>query len=436
MDVAIINPRVTSLDRERYGSVLEASLDMPPLGVLYLATVLIKEGYEVKVYDLNSVRFSAKRKEIIESLLTKTPKVIAISTLTPCFPEAVEIMKSIRKTLNNSCKIILGGYHATFLPDLPLIENWADVVVRGEGEYILLDLIRIFIEGSKSLKLDNIESISYWKNGTIAHNPPHLARINNLDQVPFPNRSLIDIKKYNVPGTIMGSRGCIGKCKFCSATAWGTFRDRSAENVMEELKYLTEKLDIKHLCYIDNIFSVNQKKIMELFHSIEANNIDCTFSMETRVNNMNDDLLEIFKLNKVISIQYGVESGDPRVLADINKGISIERVLSTVEKSLSVGMNVMCTFIIGHPTDTEDSVANTITFAKRLKKMGVQTKFEVLTPYPGTEFFNNRDKYGITITDWNFSKWGTTQAVYETKYLSNKKINRLFTNAIWEVNTI
>ena len=436
MDIAILNPRVTALDNSNYGSILEASLDMPPLGILYLATVLKKHGYEVGVFDINSLKNSYDRENVINNIITAKPKIIAISTMTPSFPNVIDIIKLVREELGSSCKIILGGYHVTFLPDTALVENLADIVVRGEGEYIMLELARLLIDKSKTVDLSNINGISFKANGKIVHNLPQIMRISDLNKIPFPDRNMLDMNSYNVPGTIMGSRGCIGKCKFCSAMAWGKFRDRDAGNLMNEIIYLIEDLHYRHICYIDNTFTVNPVKTFQLFDKINQRNMDCTFSLETRVNNIDEKILTILANNNVVSIQFGVESGDEGILKEMNKGISLKQVFYAVEKSLSLGMRVMCSFIIGHPTDTEESISNTIGSAKKLKKLGAQTKFEILTPYPGTDIFNNRDKYGLKILDWDFSKWGTAESIYETKHLTKKKINRLFKNAIGEVNAI
>lgn len=434
MDVILINPVYPKSGSNRFASALAASLDMPPLGVLYIAANLKKYGFSVEVYDLNLYKES-ELQEITEEIIRKQPKIIGLSVSTPTYNFAISYVQKIKKRLRS--RIVFGGYHVSFLPDDCLDKKVADIVIVGEGEHVFVELCnRIIRKRGKELK--DIEGIAFVdEDGKKIKENAKLQRIHNLDELPFPDRTLLPMNSYKTPATVMGSRGCVAQCEFCASGAWGGIKLRSAENIVNELVELKKQFNFDHICFIDNTFTANKERTLQIADAIMKSGLDYTYSLETRVNNVDDELICSLKNMNTIAIQFGVETGNDQVMKDIQKNISLEKVYKAVEICLKHGLRVMCTFIIGHPSDTELTIRDTINAIRHIKQLGGQTKIEMLTPYPGTAVFNKREEKGLIIKDWNFDNWGvTTSPVFDTKHFTQKQLQKRFIDALLEVNTI
>lgn len=434
-DIVLINPPYLYITKSPIRSGLGATLDMPPLGLYYIGTILEKSGYKVKIYDFNAID-DDNFDETINEIVALSPKIIGFSISTPCYNIGIEITNKIRQYAKQDLKVIYGGYHVSFLPNEPLLKNYCDYIVRGEGEYAFLKLSN-YILGKGTQELKSIEGISYLdKHKNVVHNKPEIVRIDNLDLLPYPKRNFIDPSVYNVPGTIMASRGCIAKCQFCAAGAWGGIRLRSVDNIIGEIEEMVDTYKFEHICFIDNTFILNKDTVESMAKKISALNLDVSFSLETRAGLLTNDLVHYLKQMNAISIQFGVETGNDYIMKAINKDITIKDVFKSVELCLQNDLNVMCSFIIGHPEDTKETVKDTIAVAKKLRRLGAQVKFEILTPYPGTEIFNNMNNLGIKLITNNYDEWNGVSAVYNSKNLTHKEIDNLLLVALTEVNAI
>lgn len=436
MDIVLINPLYPRYESNMFASALVASLDMPPLGLLYIAANLEKYGYTVKVYDFN-LYTEQEIKQISDEIFQDSPKIIGLSVSTPNYNYAVAYSKKIREKLGQSCKIIFGGYHVSFLPDECLSEGATDIVILGEGEHIFVELAEKIIR-DKGSALEEKKGIAFIdERGELYNKNAHLLRIDDLNSLPFPDRSLLPMERYKTPATVMGSRGCVARCDFCASGAWGGIKLRSAENIVAELQELKRDFDFEHICFIDNTFTANRERTYQVTDAIANSGLDFTYSLETRVSNVDDSLVEKLKQMNTIAVQFGVETGNDQVMKDIQKDITLDRVYRAVETCLKHGVRVMCTFIIGHPTDTKETIKDTVNAIRKIKRMGGQAKIEMLTPYPGTPVFLNRDKKGLVIKDWNYDHWGaTTSPIFETRNFTQSQLHKQFIEAVMEVNTI
>ncbi len=436
MDIVLINPLYPRYESNMFASALVASLDMPPLGLLYIAANLEKYGYKVKVYDFN-LYTNQEIEQISEEIFRERPKIIGLSVSTPNYNYAVAYSKKIHEKLGNSCKVVFGGYHVSFLPEECLAVNMADIVILGEGEHVFVELADKIIQGKGSSLKDKKGIAFIDENGEVYNKNAHLLRIDNLDALPFPDRSLLPMERYKTPATVMGSRGCVARCEFCASGAWGGIKLRSPENIVAELRELKENFNFEHICFIDNTFTANRERTYQVADAIAASNLDFTYSLETRVSNVDDSLVEELKHMNTIAVQFGVETGNDQVMKDIHKDITLDRVYKAVETCLNHKLRVMCTFIIGHPTDTNETIQDTVNAIRKIKRMGGQAKIEMLTPYPGTPVFLNREQKGLVIKDWNYDHWGaTTSPVFETKNFTQRQLHKRFIEAVMEVNTI
>lgn len=173
---------------------------------------------------------------------------------------------------------------------------------------------------------------------------------------------------------------------------------------------------------------------MDICKAIIDAELDITWETELRVDSVNDKLLDLLVRAGCDAIQYGVESGSDKILRDIKKHISIDQVRRAVDLALSRGLGVYCSFIIGLPSDTEETIHQTTEFMLELEKAGCSVFPGIVTPYPGTEIFERRDELGITIHDYNWPCYHPLRVCYSTKHLTKEKIGQLFMELLMKVN--
>ncbi len=419
-------------------SFVQASLDMPPLGLLYLGTVIKNSGEPVKVFDFNALENQDMEDEMVQKIAQLKPQIIGFSVATTSYPYTCELAKKMKKILNKTI-FIWGGHHVSFQSEEPLKRGIADIVIRGEGEEVILKIIRILKDYGNNYKqhLKDVEGISYIYLNQIHFNKPDYLVVKDLETVPIPDRTLLDLSKYKNASTILASRGCIGKCKFCASACMGLPREREISSIIYEMDMLVKRYGYRHINFVDNVFAYNKKRTKELLEAICKKQLPVTFSAEVNINFMDEEIVELFKKAGLKFVQFGIESGNNKILKSINKTISIERSHSIVKRCLEEGIHVVCSMLIGLPEDTEETIAETVAMAKQFKKEGAQIVLSCMVPYPGSEVFEKADELEIKIENWDYAQWNmTNRSVISTKYLSRRKIDKLFNDALSELNAI
>ncbi|MCS7098374.1 MAG: B12-binding domain-containing radical SAM protein [Candidatus Methanomethyliaceae archaeon] len=424
MKVILINPPITT--NLETASIL--GLKAPPLGLAYIGAVLEKEGYNVKIIDAAALDISNKK--LGEILKKESPNVIGVTSTTPTVYDAMKAIITAKENVPDAITI-MGGYHITFLPEETMMECPAlDIGVIGEGEVTIIDLLKS-LEGKKPIS--EVDGIVYRKEGKIIRNKPRKL-IENLDEIPFPARHLLPLDKYTVLGeskrlgNIMTSRGCPFNCIFCSSSKFygRKFRARSPKNVVDEIEELFYKYKIKSIEIVDDVFTINKNRALEIAKEIIKRGLDIWWACGARVDLVTKELLSIFKRAGCEVIYYGIESGSERILKILKKGITLEQAKKAVKWAKEVGIEVVGSFIIGTPGETKEDVMKTIKFAKDCDIDFAQ--FTAMTPYPGTEIYEIAEREGLLLTrDW--SKYTTIVPVMRTKELSAKDICSLIEKA-------
>lgn len=345
--------------------------DLFPIGLGYLASV-VKGRAEVFVLDENVEAFDT------EKVKKFSPDIVGITATTPSFPRAAEITKRI-KEIDAKTRVIMGGAHVTFAPE-EVLRAGVDVVVRGEGETTFAELL-------ESWNLEKINGISYIKNGKILHNPDR-ELIKNLDEIPFPAWEYFPLKKYGIISLIT-SRGCPYSCSYCSSTRFWrqTVRFRSPENVIEELKQISE-LGFKLVRFMDSTFTLNQQRAIRICELMKEEGINIKWSCETRADFLNDALLEAFSSSGCNLICIGVDSGSQKVLDKCRRSIDIATMKKAFEKIRGYKIAARAYVTFGFPGETEKTVRETIEFLEEIKPE--QTLLSLATAYPGTELWSGR----------------------------------------------
>ncbi|MFH1612148.1 MAG: radical SAM protein, partial [bacterium] len=426
MNILLINPSFNL--KEQYGEAGKILSLRLPMGLLYIATYLEKQGVNVKIVDAQIQELS---KIFFEKYFEHfLPDIVGISACTPTFHEALRIL-SIIKSISPSIKTSMGGIHPSFFSENVLKHNEVDFVIRGEGEITFWESI------NKNFDLTGIDGISYKNdNGIVIHNKDRVP-ISNLDILPFPNRKLLPFEKY--VETIITSRGCPFNCIFCSAKniLGEKYRTRSALNVVEEIGSFIEN-GTTFFFVLDDNFCVNKKRVEEICLLLIQKNYHkkIEWGCETRVDLVDEKMLNLMRKSGCIRIFFGLETHSQKLLDTLNKNVKIEENEKAVKLAQKSGMEVRGSFILGIPGETKEESIKTIKYAKKLKL--TEAKFSLITPYPGTKLFEIAQNEGLKITeqDWpqlsTVSGFSNYQPVYVPKGRNKKELVRLQMRAYLE----
>jgi len=307
--------------------------------------------------------------DIVAKIKRQQPDIVGITTYTATMT-GVEYICHILKD-ETDLPILLGGLHATAIPDRTLKETGADVIICGEGERVITDVVNLF---EKDLPIP--KKTKY-------------PQMENLDEIPFPARDLLE--NYNQYGTnIISSRGCFFKCIFCAShMMWGRqVRFRSPSNVLREIDELVEKYNVKGIRICDDTFTIRKDHVLKICAKIRARDYDLSISCGTRADTMDRDIAKFLKNAKCHTVSMGVESGNEEMLKHMKKGISKEDVVRTVKTLKSENLGVSLEFILGFEIETLETIQDTIDFMRFLDPDFAE--INILTPYPGTELWSSK----------------------------------------------
>ncbi len=375
--IALVNPRI-----EMYSSTL------PPLGLLYIAAVLEKSGHKVRIFDI----YPYDDRDIT-SLINYNPDIVGLTALTDYWSRAQHIARAIREKISD-CTFIAGGVHITVKPEDSLKGLDADIGVIGEGEYTMLELCDRLANGSDWRGTNGI--IYRDQKGKFIRTEPRML-IEDLNELPFPARHLLNFEDYLVPPgiirghwsehstTLMTSRGCPYKCIWCgSQSTFGRkVRRRSVENVIDELKQIIRDHGVDTVWFVDDTFTLNKRWVLEFSEQLLANKIKLSWGCQAHVNTADEEMFQAMKKAGLIQLDFGVESGSDKVLKALKKRSSRDAAKRAFKIVRKVGLRAMATFMFGSPTETEDDVEATMSLAREIRPSFASSFF--ITPYPGTE---------------------------------------------------
>jgi radical SAM superfamily enzyme YgiQ (UPF0313 family) len=389
------SPNLDLEDRERKKGIAS----FPPLGILYLSTLLEEEGVDVSVLDQPAKGFTME--ETINWIEKENPDLLGFSAVASSGRNAALICKIVKERNPNIINV-LGNYYATFNAERILKKYPAvDIIVRGEGENTIIELLEC-LEKKKDLK--KVLGITFRRGEKIVSTPER-PLIRDLDALPFPNRKLIDsfyhciIAEANVAPkkftSVVSSRGCVFNCRFCSCSkfARGIWRQRSVENTLEELHLLASE-GYKQFIFVDDSFTLNQKRAIKLCQAMRKEKIDMEWICEGRVDNLSSELAREIERAGCKILYFGIESGNQRILDYYNKQTTIKQSEIAVKRARKVGIDVIIgSFIVGAPDESREEIKNTIEFAKNIPIDFPQ--FNILGIYPGTEIWDEFERGGF-----------------------------------------
>lgn len=375
----------------------EVLSDLPPLGLLYVAAVLEKNDYDVNLIDCSIEKKSWD--ELKDVVKNEQPKIVGITATTPGIGKTTKTAQIV-KEVNPNIKVVLGGPHATILPSECLKNKNIDFAIRGEGEFAFLNLVRYILRDKKT-SLQKIQNLSFKSNGTIVHNPRSM-RIEDLDALPWPARHFVPIKKY--PGVVlprkhpetqvMTTRGCPFNCTFCSSkNVFGsTIRFRDPVKVVDEIEYLVKTYKIKTINFYDDGLNYNPKWTIKMCDEIIERGLNdkMEWKAQVRVNKpfVTEELLRKMKEAGCWLLCWGIESGDPQILKNIRKAITLDEARRAIKMCSYVGIRSLGYFMAGNQGESIETVERTIRFCVELGNLGLDyPQLTLAVPYPGTELY-------------------------------------------------
>ena len=389
----------------------------PSLGIGYIAAVLEQNNYDVDVLDSSALELSYD--EIGEEMLKRTPDSVSISALTPTIGAALDAADKI-KNVKPDTIVVLGGYHPTFeYENLLKEEESIDVIVRGEGEYTMLELVQKIESGGDLKDVQGLAFIDDTSEDKTIIVTPDRPPIQDLDELPFPAFHLFPMEKYKIlnittnVATIITTRGCPMQCSFCSSAALHGkhLRRRSYENVVDEIEMRLQEQNIDTIAFMDDTFTLDVKFVKNFCEEIKRRGLKFWWGCTSRVDTLSEELLEMMKDAGCITILMGVESADQQMLDKMNKNITVRKTMNAFKLARKVGIRTIASCVIGMPEDTRESMKKTIDFVSSLKPN--YALFSLATPYPGTRFYKETfEKNLIKIRDW--SKYTLINPILET----------------------
>lgn len=354
-----------------------------PVGIGYLLAMAEREGFSTRVIDeqieKDTVNLVA---EYVKGL--EPPYLFGFSVLTAAFKQAAMVARELKRRYPDAL-ICFGGIHPTAVPDEVLALPDVDVVLRGEGEFPLMELYRCVKSGRDYAQ---VPGLSYRRNGKVVHND-RAAGIADLHSIPPFPYSRFTSPKYDL-GFVVSSRGCPHQCIFCSnrITTGKRYRIRPAEVIVGELDMLHREHHARRVLFLDDNLLVSNERIYHLMEEIRKKGLHekMTFSFQARGDNVTEQLLKDLYACGFKSVFFGLETASESIMKRIKKGETVAECVEAVRMAKRIGFHVSGTFVYALPGETHKDRMDCIRLAKGLDLDMV--RFNNATPYPGTELYD------------------------------------------------
>jgi len=364
---------------------------LPPLGLAYVGAALEKSDFQVQILDNYNIRKPIE--EVKKEIGRLQPEIVGITCGSVTYRQCIEAAKAVKEVLP-SCKIVVGGWQPTYMPESLLQYPEIDYLVMGEGEQAMVELARSITKGEDEADVTKISGVAYRHNGEIVKIPSTF--IQDIDRIPFPARHLLPMHIYDrrVPyfdakpvDTMNVVRGCPYNCAYCEVKKlWGSrVRAFSPPRVVEEINELAHDYGSKGVYFVGDNFTINKKRTAELCNLMKKENLDIEWVCDSRVDQISRELLREMRDAGCRTIWLGVESGSPRILGKLNKKITIDQITRAFRLCKEEGIQIASSFMLGIPGETIGDMEATFKFARKLDPDWCQ--FNVYVAVPGSALY-------------------------------------------------
>jgi Fe-S oxidoreductase len=362
---------------------------LPTLGIAYLAAVLKQNDHNAILIDL---WIDPVTDEYLKSKISDfSPDIIGVPFFTRRYADTKILLDKLKGWFPD-VKIVVGGSHASALPKEVLEEiTTVDIVVVGEGEKTIVQLI----ENLDKDNLEDIKGIAFRRESRIiVTEQPEF--IEDLDKLPYPDLLQVDPRKckihppygwYGLPLTMMTTRGCPGKCVFCSKSVFkNSLRSQSPGRIVDEIEYWKTKLPIKEIRFFDDDFTITRKRSFQICDEMIKRNVNLPWTCTTRVDYLSKELLIKMKEAGLYFIVLGVESGSPRVLKNLRKGYTVSHIRNAFKWCRELGITTFGFFMVGGPGEEDEDRRMTLRIQKEIRPDFLS--WGALRVFPGSPLFD------------------------------------------------
>lgn len=367
----------------------------PPLGTLYAASLLRKNGFEVSLFDTNlldnpiSIEPILKNEKptylvIYDDGFNYLTKMCLTNMREACF-EMIKIGKE------NNCKIVVCSSDSTDHYE-KYLNIGADFIIKGEGEITLLELLQKL---DKNESVENLQGIVFKKNDEVLVNPKRNV-LQNLDELPLPAWDLIAIESYRkiwkksgqeFTLNIATTRGCPYKCNWCAKPIYGNrYNAHSPEYIVNQIKLLKEKFGVTRFWMCDDIFGLKPNWVQEFNDLLKKENLKISYYIQSRVDLLlKDDTIDCLAESGLEEVWVGAESASQKILDAMDKGTTVEQIYQATNLLKAKNIKVAFFLQFGYLTENQEDIYKTINMVKELlpDNIGISISY----PLPGTKFY-------------------------------------------------
>lgn len=419
---------------EMFGQYSKGGGAYLPHGLLSIAAILVKNGYDVSMCDPYVMNYGTDE---FRSYLSENH--FDIIGLGNCYTSQVEnyfLTAKICKEALPHAKVCIGGAHPTIFPKETL-ERCSDIdfLIKGEGEFPFLELAQVLAAGKS--EFSEVQGLAYRNAGGIKINGPYLG-IKSADEIPVFPYHLLPVEKYVPPPSnykklptygMLIQRGCPYSCVYCDSRIHGKkLRQMSVDRTIEEIKFLCDNYGMKGIIFHDSIFTINRNWIIEFCQKLIDQKIDISWTCYTRADAVDEELCRIMKKAGCWSIAFGIETANQESLNLIKKNIKVERIIEGINAVKRADIEVIGSIILCLPGEDEPMVKKTIRFVKDMDLDVVV--FFLPVPFPGTELYEicKREDGLVENIDWkDYRQWmDQKNPLYINPRLGKEKMLELY----------
>lgn len=363
---------------------------LPPIGLMYVAAALEKTGFLVQMLD-NYLQ-NKPAAELKAHIAKVNPQIVGITCGSATYRRCIESAQAVKEAVP-TCKVVVGGWHASYMPETLVANPEIDYAVMGEGERAIVELATAITSDNEAAAL-SIAGVACKRHGTNILNPAKF--IENMDEIPYPARHLLPLEQYDrtieflkaKPADVMSiSRGCVFNCGFCETRKlWGNMcRSFSPKRVIGEIQDLQSRYGTKGIYFISDNFTLRKKETLELCNMMVESKLDLEWVCDTRVDIINQELLAAMNKAGCKTIWFGVESGSPRILQRIGRNTTLQQIEDAFKLCRKNNIQVACSFMLGLPDETLSDMEASLKFAKKLDPDWCQ--FNIFIAYPDSKLY-------------------------------------------------
>lgn len=371
-----------------------------PQGIAYIAGTLLQHNHEVEIYEQDIHHYPESH--LTQKLNNEYYDIVGLSFIGGYY-EYKKALK-ISEAINNSTQrplYVIGGFGPSPAPHYFLKKTGADVIIRGEGERTIIDLIEHY-EQKKSFS--TVLGIAYQENGKTFVNPDR-PLIEDVDNIPMPAYHLFNIEHYrllrmpNCTSTdfimpVLSGRGCTFTCNFCYRMDKG-FRARSNEAIIEEIKYLQKNYGITYIAFSDELLMSSIGRTMSLCEDIIKSGINIKWDCNGRLNYAKPKVLKLMKEAGCVFINYGIEAFDDEILKNMDKVLTTKQIEKGIQATLDEGISPGFNIIFGNIDETKQTLMQGVDFLLKYDDGAQLRTIRPVTPYPGSPLYYHAIKEGL-----------------------------------------